>query len=69
MSSPPRRRGSDSSPASAGLSLSRGLAGGAPDSVEAFQAGFGPHVDEILADIRDYTDLSPVIQTSEVVVA
>ena len=62
--------------------IDRGLAGGAPDapatyvgmchifcdSVEAFQAGFGPHADEILADIRNYTDLSPVIQISEVVV-
>ena len=38
------------------------------DSVEAFEAGFGPHVQEILADIPRYTDLSPVIQISEVVV-
>lgn len=62
--------------------IDKGLAGGAPgapaayvgmchifcDSVEAFQAGFAPHADEILADIRNYTDLSPVIQISEVVV-
>jgi len=62
--------------------IDKGLAGGAPgappayvgmchifcDSVESFQAGFGPHADEILADIRNYTDLSPVIQISEVVV-
>jgi uncharacterized protein (TIGR02118 family) len=38
------------------------------DSVEAFQAGFGPHAQEILADIPKYTDLTPVIQISEVVV-
>ena len=38
------------------------------DSVEAFQAGFGPHAKEILGDIPNYTDLSPVIQISEVVV-
>jgi len=38
------------------------------DSVEAFQAGFGPHAKEIMADIPKYTDLSPVIQISEVVV-
>jgi len=38
------------------------------ESVEAFQAGFGPHAQEILADIPEYTDLSPVIQISEVVV-
>jgi len=38
------------------------------DSVEAFQAGFGPHAKEIMADIPNYTDQSPVIQISEVVV-
>ncbi len=34
----------------------------------AFQGGFGPHAQEIMADIPNYTDLSPVIQISEVVV-
>jgi uncharacterized protein (TIGR02118 family) len=62
--------------------VDKGLAGGAPgepapyvgmchifsDSVEAFQAGFGPHAKEILADIANYTDLEPVMQVSEVVV-
>ena len=62
--------------------VDKGLAGGTPDapatyvgmchifceSVEAFQAGFGPHADEILGDIPNYTDLSPVLQISEVVV-
>jgi uncharacterized protein (TIGR02118 family) len=62
--------------------VDKGLAGGAPgapatyvgmchifcDSVEAFQAGFGPHAKEILADIPNYTDQQPVIQISEVVV-
>ena len=38
------------------------------DSVEAFQGGFGPHADEIMADIPNYTDLAPVIQISDVVV-
>jgi len=38
------------------------------ESAEAFQAGFGPHAQEILADIPSYTDLSPIIQISEVVV-
>ena len=38
------------------------------DSVEAFQAGFGPHAKEIMGDIPNYTDLSPVLQISEVVV-
>jgi uncharacterized protein (TIGR02118 family) len=62
--------------------VDKGLAGGAPDapatfvamchifcdSVEAFQASFGPHADEILGDIKNYTDLTPVIQISEVIV-
>jgi uncharacterized protein (TIGR02118 family) len=62
--------------------VDKGLAGGAPgapatyvgmchifcDSIEAFQAGFGPHAKEIMADIANYTDQSPVIQISEVVV-
>ena len=61
--------------------VDRGLAGGAPgapapyvamchifcDSVEAFQAGFGPHAKEIMGDIANYTDRTPVIQISEVV--
>lgn len=62
--------------------VDKGLAGGAPGapatyvgmchiyckSVEDFQAGFGPHAAEILADIPNYTDLQPVLQISEVVV-
>ncbi len=62
--------------------VDKGLAGGAPgspatyvamchlfcDSVESFQAGFGPHTQEIMADIANYTDLAPVVQISEVVV-
>jgi uncharacterized protein (TIGR02118 family) len=62
--------------------VDKGLAGGAPgapatyiamchlfcDSVEAFQAGFMPHVREIMADVPKYTDLTPVLQISEVVV-
>lgn len=62
--------------------VDRGLSGGDPgsapayvgmchifcDSVESFQAGFGLHAEEILADIANYTDLAPVMQVSEVVV-
>jgi uncharacterized protein (TIGR02118 family) len=62
--------------------IDKGIGGGMPgtpptyvgmchlfcDSVEAFQAGFGPHAEEIMADIQNYTDLKPVIQISEVVV-
>jgi uncharacterized protein (TIGR02118 family) len=38
------------------------------DSVEAFQSGFGPHAQEIVGDIPNYTDLEPIVQISEVVV-
>ncbi|MGP9823441.1 EthD family reductase [Ectopseudomonas khazarica] len=62
--------------------VDKGVAGGSPDeppayvgmchvyadSVEAFQAGFAPHAQEILADIANYTDLVPIMQISEVVV-
>ena len=63
--------------------VDRGLAGGAPgapapyvgmchlyfSSVEAFQGAFAPRAQEILGDIPNYTDLAPVIQISDVVVA
>jgi uncharacterized protein (TIGR02118 family) len=62
--------------------VDKGLAGGTPDapapyiamchifcdSIEAFQSGFGLHAQELIGDIPNYTDLSPVIQISEVVV-
>ena len=62
--------------------VDKGLAGGAPgapatyvgmchiycDSVESFQAGMGPHMNEIMGDIPNYTDIAPVMQISEVVV-
>lgn len=62
--------------------VDKGLAGGAPgseptylvmchlycDSADDFQAGFGPHAQEIMADVPKYTDLTPVLQVSEVVV-
>jgi uncharacterized protein (TIGR02118 family) len=62
--------------------VDKGLGGGAPGSAptyigmchifsetaEQFQAGFGPHAEEIMADIINYTDLTPIIQMSEVVV-
>ena len=64
-------------------SIDKGLAGGgkpgtpAPyiamchihcESLQAFQAGFGPHAKAILGDLPNYTDLVPVMQISEVVV-
>lgn len=38
------------------------------ESVESFQGSFGPHAQAIMADIPNYTDLSPVVMISEVVV-
>lgn len=38
------------------------------DSIESYQEGFGPHAEEIRADIANYTNVTPVIQFSEVVV-
>ena len=62
--------------------IEKGLAGAAPgtaatyvamchffcESIESFQSAFGPHAQEIMGDIPNYTDLSPVLQISEVVV-
>ncbi|MFW1676532.1 EthD family reductase [Pontibacter sp. JAM-7] len=36
------------------------------DSVEDFQNSFGPHAEEIMGDIPNYTDIAPTIQVSEV---
>ena len=36
------------------------------DSVEAFQAAFAPHAQEIMGDIPNYTNLQPTIQVSEI---
>lgn len=36
------------------------------DSVEAFQKAFGPHSDELMGDMPNYTNVKPVIQISEV---
>lgn len=60
--------------------VEQGLAGGVPgapapfvavasftfDSVPVFQAAFGPHAAEILADIPRYTSIQPVVQISEI---
>jgi uncharacterized protein (TIGR02118 family) len=36
------------------------------DSVDAFNGAFGPHADEILGDIPNYTNATPVMQVGEV---
>jgi uncharacterized protein (TIGR02118 family) len=60
--------------------VEEGLAGGDPgdppaflamghlyfDSADAFQEAFGPHAEEILSDIANYTNTQPTIQISEV---
>lgn len=62
--------------------IDKGLAGGTPgsapayiamahlfcESIETFQAGFGPHANEIMADVSNYTDVTPLIQIAEVMV-
>jgi uncharacterized protein (TIGR02118 family) len=63
-----------------GMAVEQGLAGGAPgspmtyaviahltfDSVDSFQASFGAHAQEIMADISNYSSVQPVVQISEV---
>lgn len=65
-----------------GIAVDSGLSGGAPgsrpayvaaghmffESVEAFQAAFGPHTKEIMADIPNYTDIRPVIEINKVLI-
>jgi uncharacterized protein (TIGR02118 family) len=67
-------------PAIKGVSVDEGVAGGAPgegapyaaighllfDSVEDFQGAFGPHADEIMGDIPNFTRIRPVVQISEI---
>jgi len=38
------------------------------DTLESYESGFGPHAREILRDIRNFTDVTPVVQISEVVI-
>ena len=63
-----------------GVAVEQGVAGGAPgsqptyaamghmlfDSVESFQAAFGPHAATIMGDIPNYSTVQPVIQISEI---
>lgn len=62
------------------LAVDAGLAGGAPgeaaafmaighltcESVEDFQAAFGPNAERILADLPNFTNVQPKIQISEI---
>jgi uncharacterized protein (TIGR02118 family) len=63
-----------------GIAVEQGLGGAEPgspavysamghllfDSVEAFQAAFGPHAATIMGDIPNYTNSTPTVQISEI---
>ena len=63
-----------------GVSVQQGIGGMTPgskasylamghlqfDSVEAFQTSFGPHTQQIVGDIPNYTNTQPIIQVSEI---
>jgi len=62
--------------------IDKGVSGGAPgsapayvamchvfaESVESFLKAFGPHQKEVRDDVKNYTDIVPLTQISEVVV-
>lgn len=64
------------------FSIDQGLGGGEPgsaptfeamghlycDSIEAFQMGIGPHMEQIGADLPNFTNLQPTMQISAVIV-
>ena len=63
--------------------VEKGISGGTPgskptyivsghlifDSVEAFDNAFFPHADAIMGDIPNYTDIEPIVQVSEILLA
>jgi uncharacterized protein (TIGR02118 family) len=63
-----------------GIAVEQGMAGGEPgtqatyvamghlyfETLEAFQASFGPHADAITGDVPNYTQVEPTVQISEV---
>ncbi|HYK92220.1 MAG TPA: EthD family reductase [Acidobacteriota bacterium] len=72
-----------SHPGYKGVSVEKGLGGAAPgsepaftamchflfESAEAFMAAFTPHASDLQGDIRNYTDIAPVIQINEVLIS
>lgn len=66
-----------------GVSVERGLGGASPgsapsyvamchylfDTADEFMAAFMPHAAELQGDMPNYTDIEPIIQTSEVSIA
>lgn len=71
-----------SHPGFKGVSVERGIANATPeievpfiamchflfDSVESFIEAFTPHAEELQGDIKNYTDIEPVIQFNEVLI-
>lgn len=65
-----------------GVTVEKGLAGSAPDSpapyaavgnlyfdsIEVFQTAFGPHMDTLMADLPNYTNIEPIVLISEVMI-
>lgn len=65
-----------------GIAIDKGETGGEPgarppfvamahfffESAEVSQAAFGPHEDEIMGDIPNYTNVQPIIQLSDVLI-
>ena len=63
-----------------GMAVEHGMSGMAPGSaapflamghlyfetVDAFRASFGTHLNEIVSDVRNYTNIEPTIQISDV---
>ena len=66
-----------------GVSVDKGIGGGAPgappayvamcqylfDTAADFMAAFGAHAEFLQSDMANYTDIEPVIQLSEVAIA
>lgn len=66
-----------------GVSVEHGLSGAVPgtepafvaicqfsfDSAENFMAAFMPHAERLQGDMKNYTDIAPVIQVSEVLIS
>lgn len=38
------------------------------DSLESFEKSFGPNTNEIMGDLPNFTDITPTVQISEVVI-
>jgi uncharacterized protein (TIGR02118 family) len=68
--------------ACAGIAVDKGIGGEAPgsrppyvaaahlffESVDAFQAAFGPNAKEIMGDIPNYTNVEPIVHLNEVLI-